>query len=646
MPGFGYPAIPPGYPYGFPMMPFGQPGMYPQQPQQPQAQAQQTAIGNSMTQPMAALANAATIEIERQAEADRRSQPSSSGSNTPYNAWPSAPPPMPPYAGFPYGFMQQQQPPQQPSAPASPSNQPPQAAPQQPTDFFAAQQQYNNQMFALQQQHRHQLQHQQQQNQQAQQSQTPSHLQASLADQAASAQASWASRHGNMLDPSHMAQSAFPPQGGSLTNAHDSQALHLPNGQLSPERQLGPGGGSNHDPAGFLQHQMGQHLASPLNHRHAYQTYQPSASTSRNPSPEPSPKEESASPPPPILGGSDLTSHGMPSFRSFVSNDSAAASPMLAPFRGLSLLQQQQQQQQFQHFQQLQQNPAQPPHQLQQTHSHGSSRSGGMTPLTPLSLSRPGSPVQLAGLKLPGAEHFARALEQSKDEQHALEDHHHHPARIHRTNGPYSGHHHSKSRPASPTLDGQGNLIAQYHLSSSQSESGSTYKSLASLRASRSSSPASHSDLVFPHSTGSGFSSRNLHGRLEDILNPSSRSFSASGGSNSASAGSLPPLSSLTSAPSPPQSSSNHFPTRVSHTRSAPASRHNSPPVDMGDGESSSPPDKIRSETNLSSLLSGQVYGQQAPPSMMPPRSNSASGWARKFTMTPINGRSGTPNDD
>ena len=191
-----------------------------------------------------------------------------------------------------------------------------------------------------------------------------------------------------------------------------------------------------------------------------------------------------------------------------------------------------------------------------------------------------------------------------------MPSHHQHAPRPHKTMGHYSGHV-SKSRPGSPTLDGSGSLIAQYHLSSGGSGSASEVSTPSDV-------PGTLSYMMEGDSKSA---SRGLHGHLNDILLPSTTA-----------ASSLPPVSSLEGSPSHLANYS-----RVSHTRSAPASRAGSPDVET---DSETPTNAISlnkgtSESHLPSLLGGgsNVWG---PPGEVSRRSSSTTSWATGFSMTPM----------
>lgn len=487
MPGFPYGGMP-HYPYAYPP-PHGLPPGFPQQ-QNPGSG--QVTPPNGINQ-MAALANAATFEIERQAEADRRSgntppqgsTPQFSGPSMqqnspadpqqqqqqqhhlpyPYAGWP----PVPPGYGYPYMMM--------------PYSQPPSNASSNPSVRLSN----DSSPFG---------------------SRAPSN----------------SSHEGPTLSASP--NSAYPFLGQTLNASEDAFARHR-----------------------------------------AMNTFPPSTNTSRQPSPELSNRDKSESGSPPPQNGS--SQQGYLPFRSSneLSSYTPSGSPMLMPFRGLNLMGQQ---------------------------SHLSSRSnlgGSETPITPYNLSRPVSPVHLPSIKMESLG--------GDFQQHDLPSHHQHAARPHKSIGPYSGHNASKSRPTSPTLDGNGSLIAQYHLSSTAGTS------------------EGDDHLFMDDQFGRG-----LHGHLNDILNGSA-SKGASTSSNP-----LPPISAMSNAPALTGYS------RVSHTRSAPASRAGSP----HEG-SSSPPSAVTSkplssssEVHLPSLANGDnLWG---PPSAKP----RTVGWGKTFSMTPMNG--------
>lgn len=464
MPSFPYPAPMPGYGFYPPFhgYPYGSLTGSAAAPPPPQSSA-----STSSYQPMAALASAATVEIERQAEAERKG-PSPGMPPSTMPMWP--PPPM-----------------------AYPGYFPPYMAPPfmggDPNSILAnahyRQEQHNQQ----QQQHQH---HQSQ-------------------------ELSNAERHAQWLSQ----------------EAHNRQRMQ-------------------------------------------YSAYPASAATSRHPSPDP----ENVSPhdsPPPQGPQMHADAKGFP-MRS-LPNDvppAAAASPVLAPFKSLTLLQQQQQRQE-----------------AAAAASAGSSRSATPTSLQPSAqASRPNSPGGLPSLKLPAPDQMQQMMYEKREAaelgpQHPLPDHHHHFPRPHRKAGPYAGMIARPSRPSSP------DNLSQYSLSRPSTP------------------PDLHQSLA----------SRNAHGHLEDILNP---------------------LAGFPGSPAGHQPG-NYF-SRVSHTRSAPASRDNSPP-----GSPQQLPHNHsdrglhlldrHSEVSLTSLggVSNSSSSNASAPSV--PRSHS---FAKGFSMTRINPSSPT----
>jgi hypothetical protein len=302
-------------------------------------------------------------------------------------------------------------------------------------------------------------------------------------------------------------------------------------------------------------------------HRHAYNPYPQSAATSRHASPElPDREEDSVSPPP--------SGQAYP--------DGYEGSPVLAPFRGLSLL-----------------------HQNHHSGSSSHSKSHSITPsLTPLNLSRPGSPVHLPALRLPESG-GAASTEAELEQQHELPSHHHHAQRIHKSIGPYAGPH-TKSRPGSPTF-GASAFASKFHLEGDREE---MYNLVRPSMSRRNSSEGSR-----PHSPPELSSSArsHLHGTLEDILNPTRQGPLT-----------LPPLSSMTG-----DLPSTSFSSRVSHTRSAPGSRQNSPPPEPTSPGRLTLDKKGRSHDHLPSL-GGYKYGAAA-------RSTTRNkGFGKGFSFTPI----------
>lgn len=455
MPSFPYPPMP-GYPFypsfpGFPPYPGGIPGSAPPQT-------------SSSYQPMAALANAATVEIERQAEAERKIP---SPAHTPTST----------------------QPPHQQGQPQFPMWPPPMPYP----GYF------------------------------------PPYM-APLMSHAGDANAIWAqangsnTHHPNPGQPSHLNPSR-----------PDMPAQHQPDASDRPA--------SNGNPE-WLSNEAQNRL------RMQYSAYPASTHTSRHPSPELENRSGSESPPPHVPQ-MPTDANGFPMRSTGLEHPTAAApSPVLAPFKSLTLLQQQQQRQ------------------------DAAARSGTQTPASMGPSSRPASPANLPSLKLPAPEQVQQALYEKHEAaelgpQHALSDHHHHFQRPHRKAGPYAGMIARPSRPNSP------DNLSQYSLSKAGSLS----------------RPGTPPDL---HTS---LASRNSHGHLEDILNPSA----------------LPG--------SPASHPGGYFP-RVSHTRSAPASRDNSPPGSPAQQQHQHQPQQLNPET--SALSSG-----------LGTRSVS---WAKGFSMTPISG--------